>query len=306
MAGPTHYEVLGVAPDAPPEVIRVAWRQIAKECHPDRAKGDAEKMARFVAANTAQETLLDAERRAAYDAELLDVSEEEADEAEEPAYRTTGACIHCGGPTQGHLPVCFACVTERRDALRAAEQARRARTARVRQEREAWLRQMRRVVEAEERAQRARALRERERAAKEAVRQAMREAAARQQAKEEARTRRAPPSVLSREQEQLEAEYGHLADSTHYTDVFDRSVDDYGTGTGTLHSDDLLQALLGEAAIRSARVRAQRRSGVRVTVQLDPNVSVVMDEGTLAAMKEIGRNLGRANRVMGFLRRWLG
>lgn len=59
---PSWYDLLGVAPDAPAEEVRTAWRaQIADLDPTDR---------RFAVLNQAAEVLLDAGRRAAYDAEL--------------------------------------------------------------------------------------------------------------------------------------------------------------------------------------------------------------------------------------------
>jgi Mce-associated membrane protein len=59
---PSWYDLLGVAPDAPAEEIRAAWRaQIADLDPTDR---------RFAVLNQAAEVLLDPSRRAAYDAEL--------------------------------------------------------------------------------------------------------------------------------------------------------------------------------------------------------------------------------------------
>src|SRR5690625_3810603 len=63
----THYDVLGVAPTASPAVIKAAHRALAKELHPDRPGGDAEK---FAAVNRATEVLLDPAARARYDADL--------------------------------------------------------------------------------------------------------------------------------------------------------------------------------------------------------------------------------------------
>jgi Mce-associated membrane protein len=59
---PSWYDLLGVAPDAPADEIRAAWRAAIADLDPtDR---------RFGPLNRAAEVLLDAERRAAYDAEL--------------------------------------------------------------------------------------------------------------------------------------------------------------------------------------------------------------------------------------------
>ncbi|MGA0830687.1 MAG: DnaJ C-terminal domain-containing protein [Nitriliruptoraceae bacterium] len=57
------YAVLGVAPDAPPEEVKRAYRRLAREHHPD-AGGDE---ARFKEVAHAYDVLGDAERRARYD-----------------------------------------------------------------------------------------------------------------------------------------------------------------------------------------------------------------------------------------------
>ena len=58
---PDYYAVLGVAPDAPPDALRRAYGERARETMSDRA--------RFEALGQAWETLKDETRRAAYDAE---------------------------------------------------------------------------------------------------------------------------------------------------------------------------------------------------------------------------------------------
>jgi Mce-associated membrane protein len=63
MDTPSWYDVLGVAPDAPADEVRAAWRLAIADLDPtDR---------RFGPLNRAAEVLLDPERRAAYDAELI-------------------------------------------------------------------------------------------------------------------------------------------------------------------------------------------------------------------------------------------
>ncbi|WP_028653574.1 J domain-containing protein [Nocardioides halotolerans] len=59
---PTWYDLLGVEPDASADEIRAAWRSAIADLDP----GDR----RFRALNEAAEVLLDADRRAAYDASL--------------------------------------------------------------------------------------------------------------------------------------------------------------------------------------------------------------------------------------------
>jgi curved DNA-binding protein CbpA len=59
-----HYEVLQVHPRAEPEVIRAAYRTLARKYHPDHG-GDADRM---IALNDAWDVLGDPARRAEYDA----------------------------------------------------------------------------------------------------------------------------------------------------------------------------------------------------------------------------------------------
>lgn len=66
MSTDTHYEVLGVAPDADPEEIKSAYRRLSLQVHPDRG-GSA---ALFRALTESYEVLSDPRRRAAYDARL--------------------------------------------------------------------------------------------------------------------------------------------------------------------------------------------------------------------------------------------
>lgn len=62
----SHYEVLGVRPDASADEIKRAYRQKAKRYHPDRNDSPAARE-RFTRIQEAKETLLDAERRRHYD-----------------------------------------------------------------------------------------------------------------------------------------------------------------------------------------------------------------------------------------------
>lgn len=66
MAFKDYYAVLGVLPDASHELIRQAYRRLARQYHPDlSAEADAED--RFKAINEAHDVLGDAVKRAAYD-----------------------------------------------------------------------------------------------------------------------------------------------------------------------------------------------------------------------------------------------
>jgi hypothetical protein len=63
----THYDVLGVAPDAPPDQIRSAYRRAARQLHPDHAHSSSDAMATV---NEAYRVLADPRRRLLYDRSL--------------------------------------------------------------------------------------------------------------------------------------------------------------------------------------------------------------------------------------------
>jgi molecular chaperone DnaJ len=67
MAKRDYYDVLGVTKGASAEEIKKAYRQKAKELHPDRNQDNPEAEAQFKEANEAYEVLKDADKKAAYD-----------------------------------------------------------------------------------------------------------------------------------------------------------------------------------------------------------------------------------------------
>lgn len=67
MAKQDYYETLGVARDADDAAIKRAFRNLAKECHPDRNPGDEKAEQKFKKVNEAYEALKDPQKRAAYD-----------------------------------------------------------------------------------------------------------------------------------------------------------------------------------------------------------------------------------------------
>lgn len=100
----THYEVLGVAPDASAEEIHRAWREKVKRLHPDAhpnaPKAVRERLNRRVAdVNAAYEALRDPVTRAAYDRSLRNWQQGEGSPATgPPVWREPGPdeCWVCG------------------------------------------------------------------------------------------------------------------------------------------------------------------------------------------------------------------
>ncbi|HBL41181.1 MAG TPA: molecular chaperone DnaJ, partial [Ruminococcaceae bacterium] len=62
-----YYEVLGVSKTASEDEIKKAYRQKAKQYHPDLHPGDKTAEEKFKEANEAYEVLSDADKKARYD-----------------------------------------------------------------------------------------------------------------------------------------------------------------------------------------------------------------------------------------------
>src|ERR1700676_1109127 len=63
-----YYEVLGVQRDCPPGQLKVAYRKLAMEFHPDRNNGDKGAEERFKEVGEAYSVLSDPQKRQRYDA----------------------------------------------------------------------------------------------------------------------------------------------------------------------------------------------------------------------------------------------
>ncbi|PQV62432.1 DnaJ domain-containing protein [Abditibacterium utsteinense] len=84
MKAHNHYEILGIALDATPAQIKLAFRQLAKKWHPDRHADDSTKneaTRQMQQINAANETLKDEIKRQKYDLRLARPSEIEAPRA---------------------------------------------------------------------------------------------------------------------------------------------------------------------------------------------------------------------------------
>ena len=92
-----HYEALGVSPVAPPEVIRAAYRALAKRYHPDGVSPDADMIRRI---NEAWRVLGRPSSRALYDEELSRAGRfEPDDDAGEFTFGSAGWGEHDDGMT---------------------------------------------------------------------------------------------------------------------------------------------------------------------------------------------------------------
>jgi DnaJ domain len=67
----THYESLKVTRDAPPEVIRAAYRSLSQKFHPDLNSGKVESVEAMKVINAAYDVLSDPARRRAHDAWII-------------------------------------------------------------------------------------------------------------------------------------------------------------------------------------------------------------------------------------------
>ena len=76
----THYDNLKVTRNAPPEVIRAAYKTLCQKFHPDRNPGNQSAEKTFLIIRTAYETLSDPEKRKLHDAWIASVESADAND----------------------------------------------------------------------------------------------------------------------------------------------------------------------------------------------------------------------------------
>jgi len=90
------YEVLGVAKSASADDIRSAYRKLAKKLHPDLNPGDKSAEEKFKEISQANELLSDNEKRAKFDAGLIDASGNEKPQPQQRQYYRDYAGANAG------------------------------------------------------------------------------------------------------------------------------------------------------------------------------------------------------------------
>lgn len=109
----THYDNLKVARNAPPEVIRAAYKILAQKYHPDRNPGDAAAARAMKFINAAYEVLSDPDRRREHDEWI---AANEADMARQSQAGKKDAHPHFPQGQTGGRPARAATSSRRRDS----------------------------------------------------------------------------------------------------------------------------------------------------------------------------------------------
>ncbi|MDR2188792.1 MAG: J domain-containing protein [Azonexus sp.] len=81
----THYDTLKIAPDAPPEVIRAAYKTLSMKFHPDRNPDNPAATKIMARINTAYDVLSDPDQRQKYDSWIIE-QENQAAQANRPSF----------------------------------------------------------------------------------------------------------------------------------------------------------------------------------------------------------------------------
>ena len=95
----THYDNLKISRDAPPEVIRAAYKALSQKHHPDRNRDSSESHRVMTIINSAYEVLMDPAKRAQHDAWILAQEQAKAAASVNAARRARPASTAAGAST---------------------------------------------------------------------------------------------------------------------------------------------------------------------------------------------------------------
>lgn len=106
MSKKNYYDILQISRGAPEEIVRRAYRNLAKRYHPDVFRGSVEEANRRMAElNAAYETLSDMQKRKAYDEELKREEEAKQEQRNDTKYTpndNTSHTVNNGNANAGH------------------------------------------------------------------------------------------------------------------------------------------------------------------------------------------------------------
>lgn len=103
-SGKCHYEILGVKRDATPEQIKSAYYSLAKQHHPD-TQSDPAKVSHFHTVSSAYETLIDEDKRYAYDLDKGYLNAMDVDRMEDWKQRYGSRYRNSRGRNERHVEV---------------------------------------------------------------------------------------------------------------------------------------------------------------------------------------------------------
>lgn len=115
----THYDRLKVSRDAPPEVIKAAYRSLCLLYHPDRNNDDSDSEELIKSINLAYATLSDPEKRREHDRWIANVESVKQDAGNGPTHRRQAKASHQAGQGGGYFQEDYRYASEAESATRA-------------------------------------------------------------------------------------------------------------------------------------------------------------------------------------------
>jgi len=117
-ASQTLYDLIGISPDASPQVIEKACLQLGDKYRPDKNPGDANAAQKFAFFEQAFVTLIDPVKRAAYDESIgiqkkvsktSPLAPDDASQVRQPKGADEKFCHECGATIKAKAEICPKC-----------------------------------------------------------------------------------------------------------------------------------------------------------------------------------------------------